>query len=72
MSTEFLTPADLEELTGLRQGAAQIRWLRKAGVKVYKRADGKPRVLWADLKERRESRQRGPAQPNFEALHAPR
>lgn len=72
MSTEFLTSADLEELTGLRQGAAQIRWLRRAGVKVYRRADGKPRVLWSDLKARRENRQGAATQPDLEALRAAR
>lgn len=68
MSGEFLTPEDLEELTGLSQGAAQIKWLRREGVKVFVRADGKPRVLWSDLRARKEPRQRDPAQPNFSAL----
>lgn len=72
MNPEFLTHADVVELTSLTQGAAQIRWLRKERIKVFVRADGKPRVLWSDLKDRKDGRHRGPVQPNFEALHAPR
>lgn len=44
MSTLFLTRKQLEELTGLVQPAAQIRWLQKNGVRHYIRADGHPRV----------------------------
>lgn len=66
----FLTDEELVELTGLRQGAAQIRWLHKFGVAHYVRADGRPRVTRAAVEGS------GPAvksvddeKPNFAALH---
>lgn len=72
MSTAFLTDDELADLTGLRQAAAQIRWLRKNKVKVYERADGKPRVpRWA-VESREDRPQVGQVSPNFEALRAAR
>jgi hypothetical protein len=41
----FLNPDQLAELTGLRQSAAQLRWLRKNGITHYVRADGRPIVV---------------------------
>lgn len=40
----FLTAAELEQLTGLRQGKAQIRWLQRNRISHFVRADGKPAV----------------------------
>lgn len=71
--SEFLTPAELEDLTGLKQPAAQARWLRKEKIRVRRRADGALRVLWDDVKARpREAAPIGRTQPNFEVLHAGR
>lgn len=52
----FLTAAQLEELTGYIQPAAQIRWLRKSGVAHYVRSDGKPRALktWKAIRDKEE------------------
>lgn len=41
----FLTDTQLQDLTGLRQGKAQIRWLQRNGVKHFVRADGRPVVV---------------------------
>lgn len=40
----FLTVAQLQELTGYVQPAAQVRWLQKNGLRHFVRADGHPRV----------------------------
>lgn len=40
----FLSADQLHELTGLTQSAAQVRWLRKNGIRHYIRADGRPSV----------------------------
>lgn len=40
----FLTSEQLEDLTGHKQPAAQIRWLLKNDIEHYVRADGRPRV----------------------------
>ena len=40
----YMTPEQLHELSGLRQSAAQIRWLKTNRLQHWVRADGKPRV----------------------------
>ena len=47
----FLTPEQLEELTGLVQYAAQRRWLRRQGIRFRQRADGRPVVMVSDLSQ---------------------
>lgn len=42
----LLSPADLAELTGLTQPAAQRRWLDRHGIAYTLRADGAPRTTW--------------------------
>lgn len=44
-----LTDAELEDITGYTQPAAQIRWLKKYGIRFFQAADGHPRVLRSDL-----------------------
>ena len=44
LRSPFLTDEQVVDMTGLRQSAAQIRWLTQNGVKHWIRADGKPRV----------------------------
>lgn len=65
----FLTAAELEDLTGLVQPAAQIRWLRKNGVDHYVRSDGKPRVPRDAIGKRPSPSPKG---PNFDAIQARR
>ena len=45
----FLTAAELAELTGLKRGSAQARWLAQAGLRHVLGADGRPRVLRAEV-----------------------
>ncbi len=49
MSDLFLTPEELVELTGYKQPSKQIAALRRQGVRVFVRRDGKPRVLRSAL-----------------------
>ena len=45
----FLSPAELAELTGLKRPSAQARWLAQAGLRHVLGADGRPRVLRAEV-----------------------
>lgn len=64
----FLSKAELEDLTGLVQPAAQIRWLRKNGIDHYVRSDGKPRVPREAIgKTTTTGSSKG---PNFDAIRA--
>jgi hypothetical protein len=62
----FLSPADIEALTGRKQPAAQRRWLDRNGVRYFVRADGRPAVREADLDGDRPPR---PSGPNLAALN---
>ncbi|EOH6074662.1 DUF4224 domain-containing protein [Burkholderia cenocepacia] len=47
----ILTKEELIELTGgLKQGAAQIRWIeRTLGIKAPRRIDGTPMITWEQI-----------------------
>ncbi|HEY1724001.1 MAG TPA: DUF4224 domain-containing protein [Steroidobacteraceae bacterium] len=64
----FLTREQLEELTGYRQPARQIGWLRKNGVQHFVRADGHPTVRADSIAPDRPTRTS--IEPNFDALPA--
>ena len=44
-----LSRFEVTELSGLKQPAAQIRWLRREGFQFRVAADGRPRVLRAAI-----------------------
>lgn len=46
MTDRFLTKADLEMLTGLRQPAAQIRFLQRWNIAHVVARTGRPVVCW--------------------------
>jgi hypothetical protein len=47
-TSEWLTEAEVLELTGVEQGSAQIRRLESYGIKAFRRPDGRPIVSrWA-------------------------
>lgn len=71
MDPVFLTPEQLQELTGYVQAAAQIRWLRKNGVQHYVRADGRPVVPLSALAPR-EAPAKARVGPHFDAIRATR
>jgi triacylglycerol esterase/lipase EstA (alpha/beta hydrolase family) len=50
--SQFLTDADLFDLTGLKQPAAQERYLRGKGYLFDCNARGVPRVLWSQVEAR--------------------
>ena len=45
----FLTPDELATLTGRKRASSQIRWLAQAGIRHVLAADGRPRVLRAEV-----------------------
>jgi Domain of unknown function (DUF4224) len=63
-SKVFLTTEQLQELTGLRQHAAQRRWLARQGVAFRTRVDGRPVVLESELVKAPES----PSRPRFDRV----
>lgn len=63
----FLTDAQLRDLTGYRLAAYQVRWLQKAGIHHYVRADGKPRVPVSAV-DNPISGRKAVVQPDFTAL----
>ena len=48
----FLTPSELAELTGRTRASAQVRWLAGNGLRFVLGADGRPRVLRAEVEGR--------------------
>lgn len=56
----ILTNDELVQLTGgLRQGAAQTRWIKKAlGIDAPRRADGHPMITWEQVNRGREGAER--------------
>lgn len=71
MAEAFLTDAELEDLSGLVQPAAQVRWLRKNGVHHYVRADGQVRVPRGSIERHAPAADRS-SRPNFGALREAR
>jgi hypothetical protein len=68
---EYLTRADLHELTGRQQRPAQIAWLRKHRWRFTVTADDEPRVLRAYRDKRLLDEAQAVAEapePNFAAL----
>jgi hypothetical protein len=48
----FLSQTELADLTGRRRSSAQIRWLSAQGLRYAIGADGRPRVLRAEVEGR--------------------
>jgi len=69
-SEKILTDADLEELTGFKQGGKQAEALRQSGVFFFMRPDGKPRTTWENIKFPLHAIAPGLAdeKPNFDVL----
>jgi hypothetical protein len=65
----FLTPADLQRLTGRRQRAAQRRYLDRQRIPYRTDADGAPVVLASAIGE---NTQPAPARPRFDAVRPAR
>jgi len=66
----FLTGEQLEALTGLRQAAAQRRWLLRQSIPFRERADGRPSVLVADITK--DPAAPGRTRPRFDAIQSSR
>lgn len=58
-----LTPAELHALTGLRQGAAQVKMLRKMGIRCERNALGEVVVLREWLTQ--DARAQGESEPEL-------
>lgn len=52
MSTLFLTPPDIQALTGYQRAHDQIRWLRQRAFIFELGADGRPRILRSYVERR--------------------
>lgn len=60
-----LTDHEIIDLTGYKQPASQIRWLKRYGFRFFVTADGHPRVLRCDLETTTKTPEQG---PNLAAL----
>lgn len=64
----FLTPIQIEQLTGRRKPALQRKWLLEHGYRFEVRADGRPAVLAAAVEARLSGRVTGRVEPNWTSL----
>jgi hypothetical protein len=65
----FMTPEQLQQLSGYAKPALQRRWLAANGYRFDVRADGRPAVLVTQVESRQTSRAvRSSDEPNFAAL----
>ncbi|MET3216060.1 UNVERIFIED_ORG: hypothetical protein ABIC48_003829 [Burkholderia territorii] len=63
----ILSKEELVQLTGgLRQGAAQIRWIERAlGIKAPRRIDGTPMITWEQINNALQPAERRRTEPNW-------
>ena len=64
----FLTPADLERLTGYVRHSAQVRWLQRHGWRFTVNALGEPVVALAEFNRRLVGGRVTTQEPNWEAM----
>jgi Domain of unknown function (DUF4224) len=64
----FLTAADLEQYTGVKQNAAQIRFLRKWSVRHVVNRLGRPVVTWDAVNRTGSKADRPRVEPDFAAI----
>ena len=62
-----MSKEELIELTGgLKQGAAQIRWIERAlGIKAPRRIDGTPMITWEQINNVLQPAERRRMEPNW-------
>ncbi|MDW9228658.1 hypothetical protein C7S15_3255 [Burkholderia cepacia] len=62
-----MSKEELIELTGgLKQGAAQIRWIERAlGIKTPRRIDGTPMITWEQINNVLQPAERRRTEPNW-------
>lgn len=66
----FLTPAEIERLTGKKRHSAQIRWLLKNGYKIEVNGLGEPIVAVAEYTRKAVGGMaKREQQPNWGAMH---
>lgn len=68
VAVAYLTPDEIEELTGLKRPHAQIRELQAMGVPHLVRRNGTPAVHEADARPWAKSQVRRTAGPDYDAL----
>jgi len=66
----FLSPEQIEILTGKQRHRAQVRALVAMGIPHHLRPDGRPIVLATDLEHHEEKAPRAPQAPDFSSLEA--
>ena len=65
----FLTPQELENITGKQRYRAQVRALGRMGIQCRARPDGRPIVSRAVFEQAMGTNTDLQAEPDFEALH---
>lgn len=64
----FLTPAELQTLTGRQRPSAQVRWLRDHGYRLTVNALGEPVVAIAEANRKLVGGTKTHQEPNWDAL----
>lgn len=64
----FLTPAELEQLTGYKKPKLQREWLIERGYRFDVRVDGRPSVLSSQVVARQGGAREASVEPNWDAL----
>jgi hypothetical protein len=64
----FLSPQDIEDLTGYKRPSAQIRWLASRGYKVDVNGKGQPVVLKALVESKLGTAERRRVEPRFDRI----
>jgi hypothetical protein len=65
----FLTPAEIETLTGYRRPSAQVRWLRRHGYRFTLSGLGEPVVALAEFNRHMVGGRAVHQEPDFGAIH---
>lgn len=65
----FLSPADIETLTGRKRPSAQIRWLRRNGWRITVNALGHPNIAVAEFMRRTVGGAVTKQEPNWGAVN---
>lgn len=67
--TTFLSPAEVEFLTGFKRPSKQITWLKQQHITFFVSAGGHPRVPRSAIDVQRTTIDVLPKAPNWEAMH---
>lgn len=66
--SNLLSRSDIEELTGYKQSAAQLRWLHERGITAWINGAGRVVATWAAVENPTKAIKNTSEEPDFKAL----